>query len=314
MSKKISPILAAIATGVLLFSACAAAPNASPMLAQSERAADEAAPGAPPTGGTHAKDTANAASTDRLVIKNADLTIVVDDPDAAAQVIGQLAESAGGYVVSSNLYRTRTKSGIEVPQASITLRVPAEQLDEVLANIKKQATQETLSEAITSQDVTSEYTDLQSRLRNAQAAETELTRILEAADSTEDVLAVYAQIKAVREEIELLTGQIQYYEQSAAFSLIKVSLLAEESLQPLEIGGWKPQGVARDAIQALIYTMQFLASAAIWFVLFCAPVLVVLGVPLLLVLSGIRLAVRQARKPGKPKAPPPTPPQDAPVA
>jgi hypothetical protein len=316
MFKKILPLIVII---TLLLSACAAQATPSPAMYEAKRSADGYAADSSAPGGMaqeYNPNTANAPqTTDRLVIKNASLTIVVDDPSLSSQAIGQLAEQMGGYVVSANVYKTYTSGGLEIPQASITIRIPAEKLNEALASVKAQSAKEPVNENITSQDVTSEYTDLQSRLRNSEAAEAELTRIMEEANKTEDVLSVYAQLKAVREEIELLKGQIQYYDQSVAYSLISVELVANESVQPLEIGGWEPKGVALDAIQALIDTMQVLASGAIWFVLFCAPVLLVLGIPLAILIAGIRLLTRKARKQVKPRSPlPPVTPHDAPVA
>jgi hypothetical protein len=319
MFKKFLPL---IAIAALLLSACGAAATPAPSFApQAERSADNYASGAPAPGGTNgttkgvSADTGNTSQVDRLVIKNANLEIVVEDPNKVSDFIAKLAEEMGGYVVSANMYQTYSTSGDGIPRGSISIRIPVEKLNEALTQIKGQSSQDVVNETISSEDVTSAYTDLQSRLRNSEAAEAELTRIMEEANKTEDVLNVYAQLKAVREEIELLKGQIQYYEQSAAYSLISVELVAEASIQPLEVGGWKPQGVARDAIQTLINTMQIFGSAAIWFVLFCAPVLLVLGIPLAILIAGIRLLTRKARKQVKRPVPlPPAGPHDAPVA
>jgi hypothetical protein len=201
------------------------------------------------------------SEVERLVIKNADLTIVVKNPAQTMDAISRMAEEMGGFVVSSNLYQTVLESGVEVPRASITIRVPVERLSEALAQIKSGAGQ-VLSENISGQDVTQEYTDLQSRLRNLEQAEAQLSEIMASATETEDVLRVYSELNRVREQIEVLKGQIQYYEQSAALSAISVDIIADAAVQPLTIGGWQPVGVAKDAIQALINTLKFLANVA----------------------------------------------------
>ncbi|MBN2147436.1 MAG: DUF4349 domain-containing protein [Anaerolineales bacterium] len=240
---------------------------------------------------------------ERIVIKNADLSIAVDDPTKSMERISQLAEEYGGYVVAANLYQTYLESGIQVPQASITIRVPAGKLNDAMERIKEETSQPIISESINSQDVTAEYTDLQSRLRNLQAAETQLVEIMGAAVKTEDVLAVYSQLTAVREQIEIIQGQIQYYEQSAAMSAISVSLLTNEAVQPLTIGGWQPVGVAKDAVQALINVLKFLVNVAIWSVILIIPVgLLVFGPPILIIRA---LLKRRARR--KAQAAPPAP-------
>ena len=132
--------------------------------------------------------------TDRLVIRNANLSLVVADPAAASNQIIALAASLNGYVVSSNTYQASVDSaGNKIMQANLTIRVPSAQLDAALAQLRALAV-EVRSETISGQDVTSEYTDLQSHLRNLEAAETKLQQIMDGATKTEDVLAVYNQL------------------------------------------------------------------------------------------------------------------------
>ena len=230
---------------------------------------------------------------ERLVIKNADLVIVVKDPSSSMDAIVRLAEELGGFVVSANLYQTTAEGGAKVPQGSVTIRVPAEYLNDALDEIKGESDQDPLSESISSQDVTGEYVDLQSRLSNLEATETQLLVIMEDADETEDVLTVYNELVRVRGEIEVTKGRIKYLEQSAALSSVHVELLADEAVQPLTVGGWQPSGVAKTAVQALINALKFFANAAIWVVIFVLPVLLILFV---VVFLPVRWVVRRLRR------------------
>lgn len=243
----------------------------------------------------------SAQESTRLVIENANMTIVVAEPGQAMSEITRMAEEMGGFVVRSNLYKTTTESGIEVPQANITVRVPVERLDDALSAIRgltENPEEDVRSENRTGEDVTESYTDLQSRLRNAEETERQLREIQASATRTEDVLNVFNQISAIREQIEVLKGQIKYYEESAALSAIDVQLMAQEAVDPLTIGGWKPEGVARDAVQALINTVKFLANALIWIVLWLLPVGLIVGLPLFLIIRAVRR--RRARRAAPP--------------
>ena len=222
------------------------------------------------------QDSSAPAQIDRLVIKNANMTIVVPDPALSMDRISQLAEEMGGFVVSANLYKQTLSNGTEVPRVSIAIRVPAEKLDQALESIRSESDETPQSESLNSQDVTSEYVDLESRLKNLEAAEAELTEIMQDARKTEDVLSVYNQLVSIREQIEVIKGQMKYYEQSAALSSISVELIADQAVQPIEIGGWKPVGIAKDAIESLLKALQSLISAVIWILLFLLPVLLVL--------------------------------------
>ena len=233
-----------------------------------------------------------------LVIKNADLTIVVKDPTAKMDAIAGMAEGMGGRLVSSNLSETYTPDGTKVPQGTIVVRVPAAKLDDALKEIKSNVI-EVQNENRSSQDVTKEYIDLQSQLDNLNATEQQLTLIMQKADKTTDVLDVFNQLTQIRGQIDVIKGQMQYYQQSAALSAISVNLVAQQSTQPITVAGWEPQGQARDAIQALVNFFQGFVNFLIWLVLLVIPALVLIALPIFLIFLLVRaiLRRRQAKKP-----------------
>jgi hypothetical protein len=238
-----------------------------------------------------------AAAVERMVIKNASLGIIVPDPASALNTVGRMAESMGGYVVNSNIYKTRAPNGAEVPEAYTTIRVPSERLNDALDQIKalvKDPGTDVLNENISGEDVTQSYVDLKSRLRNQEDAAAQLREILAEARRTEDVLAVYRELNSVSEQIEVLKGQIQYYEESARLSAITVTIQSEEAIAPITIAGWTPVGVARDAVQTLVDALQTIANGAIWGVLFCLPIGLIILIPLYFLWRGfLRLRARR---------------------
>jgi hypothetical protein len=243
----------------------------------------------------------STSAVDRLVIYNADLQIAVEDPITSMDAIISMAENAGGFVVYSNLYQSTSSAGKTVPQASLTVRVPAGQLDSIMDAIKAltpDPEEDVLSENVSGQDVTSEYTDLESRLRNLEAAEAALVELMDEAKDTQDVLDVFDELTYYRGEIETVKGRMQYLEESAAMSAITVQVIAKESLQPIEIAGWEPKGTAKKAVEALINTGQFIADAAIWFGIYCLPFLIPLGIGVYFLVKIIRKrrASRKAKK------------------
>ena len=291
----------------LLLTSCAAAPKSSAPAIMQDYSANDAAPmemaqeemmgeSAPESDTNVFGQPGYASEVERVVIKNASISIVVDDPAIAMDQITRMSESMGGFVVHSNLYKTYVENGIEVPAADITVRVPAEQLTAALDQIKSLVSnQETdiQNETVSGEDVTKDYTDLKSRLRNLEDAEAQLREIMASATKTEDVLSVFNRLTQVREEIEVLQGQINYYEESARLSSISVRVISKEAIKPLTIGGWEPVGVARDALQALINGLQFLADALIWILLFFAPILLIIFLPIFFI---VRMVIRYRRK------------------
>lgn len=219
----------------------------------------------------------------QMIMMNASLSIAVDDPAATLRDVQQLAKGMGGYTVSSNLYKSYTSSGVEVPQANLIIRVPAERLDEAMQKIKDMTgdpKKYTLNENVSGQDVTKEYTDLKSRLRNLEEADAKLSEFYENAANTEDALSIYSQKMQVTEQIEIIKGQIKYYDESVSTSSITLQIQSKETIAPITVAGWQPSGVARDALQALLDFGKGLVNFLIWLVILVVPIVLLFGLPI----------------------------------
>ncbi|MEB2334397.1 MAG: DUF4349 domain-containing protein [Anaerolineaceae bacterium] len=239
----------------------------------------------------------NVETQKRMVIQTVDLAIVVADPKTRMDEIASMAETMGGFVVSSNLYTTNYGVNYaEAPEATTTIRVPQEKIDDALKAIKKDAVKVNY-ENRSSDDVTNAYVDLQSRLKAKQAAEKKLLEFLDQATDTEGVLAVYIQLQQIQSDIEVLKGQIQYYDESVALSAISIRLIAQETIQPVEVGGWKLQGAVNDAVQDLVYFTQEFTRSIIRFALFTLPSFLLLAIPFCLFFLIARGFYRKFRKP-----------------
>jgi hypothetical protein len=297
-------ILALLLAGCSASARNYAVPEAPAITTDLQRAASEAGVAPSADKSSYALNQ-TTASVDKLVIKNASLSISVNDPLKSMDNISHMAEGMGGFVVTADMYQQTLSNGVKVPQVSMTIRVPAERLDEALSTIKKETDQPIITENGSSQDVTADYTDLNSRLTNLQAAEKQLQEIMASATKTEDVLSVYSQLVSVREQIELIKGQMKFYEQSAALSSISIQLIPNAAIQPITIAGWQPKGVAKQALQSLINALQSIADFGIRLAILYVPVLLIIFVPIGLIVWGIVSLVRKIRRPKVLPAPAP---------
>jgi molybdopterin converting factor small subunit len=80
------------------------------------------------------------------------------------------------------------------------------------------------SESTSGQDVTEQYTDLDAQLRNLQASETQLLKLMDQAGKVADVLAVQQELVKTRGQIEQIMGRMQYLKQSSTLAFIQVTL------------------------------------------------------------------------------------------
>jgi len=267
-----------IAVLLALVGACAAPgvapmPTPAPLPAfagerEQAAAADEGAKGLP---------SQVSASEERMIVRTADLSLVVSDAEAAAAQIKSIAAGLGGYVVSTQLWRDE-----DLLRGTITVRVPAESLDDALGRFKRLAIR-VERESGGSRDVTEEYTDLDAQLRNLEATEQELRELLSAVrertGKAEDILSVHRELTNVRSQIEQLKGRMQYLERTAAMSAVSIELIPDVLARPIASGGWRPSETASAAVRALVDTLRLAAGAAIWVALYVFPIAALVVVP-----------------------------------
>lgn len=220
---------------------------------------------------------------ERLIIRTGELSLVVTDTEETMAQIAQMAESNGGWVVNSSVFQ----AGENAKRGNITVRVPVEGFNSAMEAMKDLAVEVT-NESTSGQDVTEEYVDLSLRLENLEATADRVRNFLDEARNVEEALAVNQELSRLEGEIERIKGRVEFLSQSASFSTIHVNLTPDILAQPVQVGGWRPEGVAREAIEALVDTLQGLANFLIWVVIYVLPVLLLLGIPFWLVIRFVR--------------------------
>jgi len=229
----------------------------------------------------------------RMVVYTVDMSIVVKDTQAALDQIEQLTNAVGGYVVSAQT--TQYDAGA---YGNAVIRVPTAELDNVLAQLESLAL-EVRNQNKTGSDVTEEYVDLESRVKVLEAAEQELLELYQtrqADGEVTDILEVYQQLVAFREQIETLTGRMQYLEESAAMAKVTISVTPDALAQPVQVGRWRPDGTAREALEVLVSSLRFLADMIIWGVILVLPLALLVGGAIF----GIGRLIRRRRRRAKP--------------
>jgi len=196
---------------------------------------------------------------ERMIVRNGDISLVVEDVAEAQDEVAGLATRLGGWVVNSNIY------GDEEMRGWISIRIPSDKFDQALDELRAMAVRVT-SESTSTQDITEEYVDLESRLRNAEATESQYLALLGRAEEVEDILRIYESLSQIRYEIEQIKGRMQYLEQISAMSLISINL--EPSLGPLVSPGWSASEALNSAVRGLTSFGQGLGTAFIWIGIF----------------------------------------------
>ena len=213
-------------------------------------------------------------SSSRVVIKNSNLSLLVKDVRKTGDQILDFVKSKGGYMVSTSYNRPD-----ESPFATITVRVPAKDLDESLTFFRSLAIKVT-SENLVGDDVTEEFTDIKERIATLEKTKSKFESILEKTINVQEILAVQREIINIQQQIDSLKGQNKAIEQNAALTKVTVFLSTDELALPYTPDKtFRPNVVFKQAVRSLLDNLRVAGETLIW-----VGVYSVIWVPALMIL------------------------------
>lgn len=218
---------------------------------------------------------------DPRIIKNGTINILVKDIHVAINDIEKTAYDFGGGIIHKNI----RENDIRHRHATLTVKVPSDDFDRTTAHIRSLAEHVT-HETASTQDVSAEFIDQESRLIQKKAHEQQiLDEILPRALTVEDLITVENHLAGIRSDIERIEGRLQYLRVQTEFSTISLTLTEESST--LSDTHWRPSTVAVDASNTLIKRIQNIIDHGIHIAISGLPIFILslIGLSLLYTLG-----------------------------
>ncbi len=262
----------------------AAQPTSAPVAAAAQPTSAPAATAAPSnqSGGFTPGQPSNALPIDRKIIKNGQLTMIVDSADTALARVTGIASDVGGYVVGSHTFAEGSSTG-----AQITIAVPVDRFEEAV-NLVRKVAQHIDSDVTTSSDVTEQYVDLQSRQKNLEATADRIRSFLEKAATVDEALKINQQLSQVEDQIEQIKGKLNAMNARTSFSTITVDMhepkpsptpTATPTATPTPTPiGWHPDQTFNSAMTVQTSLLRTLGDLAIWLIVVLLPYVLFFGV------------------------------------
>ncbi len=253
----------------------------------SEAAGLAGAAPARPSAPVQGESPAPADPAPRLLTYTATIDLRVAAVPAGVAEVEAIADRYGGYVANSRVF-----GGPEAPRASVTIRVPSQFFRNAMNDLRG-AGDRVLSESLSTEDVTDQYTDLEAQLRSLRAAEAQYLELLRRAQTVEDTLRVQTQLRQVRTDIERIQGRLLGLDRRIEYSTITANL----SQPGVTLGrdGFDPGRIIREAWEGSLVFLQTVAEVvlrvAVFFWWFCIPA-VLIGL-----VAGVLVARRRRPKP-----------------
>ena len=209
---------------------------------------------------------------DRLVIRDTSMSLLVKDVRDSLNSIGDLARTAGGFMVNTNL--SSPEGGAS---GNISVQVPSEKRDEVVDSIRDLGVR-VVSENVYGRDVTAEFEDLDARLAVLTKTKDKFEGILESASKVQDLLQVQRELVSLQSQIDNLKGRQKYLAESARLTKISVYVSTDELALPFAPENpWRPNVIVKRATRSLVANVRNFGSALIWLGVYSVVWIPVLG-------------------------------------
>jgi len=213
---------------------------------------ESSSPSAPVFAGESGQPQPIADVLGRQVIRNGSVDLTVESVGDAFDQVRGIVDQAGGYLASSSF-----SGRAESERARMTVRIPAEKFDQVIADLRNLAV-EVNSVSTSSQDVTEEFSDLQASLRNLRAVESQYLTLLGEANNIGDILQVQDRLNGVRYELERIQGRLNLLENQTSLATLEIALFPEAGAPPKEPG----DGFVDQVKAAWQSSLDFIGAAA----------------------------------------------------
>ena len=237
-----------------------------------------------------------AAAIDRKIVKNAEVSVLVEDSDTAVDRLTQVVSDVGGYIVSSRVWYQPHVDGESYKYATITLGVPVDQFEVAMRRVRAMGLQ-VLDENASGEDVTDQFVDLQSRLSNLEATQARIQSFLEDAKTVDEALRINQELAQIEAQIEEVKGRMNYLADRSSFSTITVTVspqLPEIEPAPVpEPKPWTPGDTLKEATKTLVNAYQGIVEVTIWMLVVVLPIL---APPALVLWLIVRLVRRKSNK------------------
>ena len=203
----------------------------------------------------------SAVRKNAKLILNANLTLETQDFDKASADIEKMAADAGGYLESSSLSGDAGNR-----HASYVLRIPQEKFEAFYEQLGSSV--HVVYSSRSSEDVTEQYTDIETRLATLTTKHERLLALLDQADKMEDIISLENALADCEYEIDSLTGSKRHYDDLVGFSTFYVDLEEVQTLTATPEGsgfGAQLAQAAKTGTRGLVNAVRALIVGAVMF-------------------------------------------------
>lgn len=174
----------------------------------------------------------SGVSTMEKIIKYVDLNVETQDFDNLINTIKDEISRLGGYdektEISGNRYNSRNNNRY----AHIVARVPKDRLDEFVEIVNEEGN--VVNESSSSENVTLDYVDTESRKKSLEIEQERLFSLLEKTETLEDIVTLESRLSSIRYELQMYETQLRTMDNKVDYSTVTITINEVERMTPTQ--------------------------------------------------------------------------------
>lgn len=257
-----------------------------------EGAAEEGADPASPVTLTSASGSPSSP-VGRKLIRTVFMNVETDSFDDVVKQLQEKVAELGGYIERSDMSGSSMTDTYSRPSryANITARIPSVKLDQFIVSVEGSGNVIYKSES--TEDVTLQYSDLESKKKTLSLEQDRIWALLEKADTLEAVIALEERLSEIRYELESMESRLKLYDNQVEYSTVDITINEKTVIEftptaPESVGQRIKKGFTRNVNGVLETLTDFFI-----FLIASSPVWVPFGVIILLIALFTRKAVKK---------------------
>jgi hypothetical protein len=158
----------------------------------------------------------NESSIERKIIKKGEIKFQTRSIQETTNFITENVKSLNGYISSDNVYNSEDR----ITQR-IEVRIPFNSFDDLLSRISDNV-KKIEYKNVQLEDVTSEYIDIESRIKTKKELENRYIELLSKAITVQEILSIEKELGTLRTDIESIEGRLKYLKDQVGLSTLTV--------------------------------------------------------------------------------------------
>lgn len=170
----------------------------------------------------------------RKLIRTVYLTVETDEFDLLIKSLKEQINALSGYVEQSSTSGSSMLYGNQPGSrySSMVIRIPSKDLDQFIAQVEEGGNVTNRSES--TEDVTLQYSDLESRKKTLTVEQDRIWALLEKADTLEAVIALEERLSEIRYELESMESRLRLYDNQVDYSTVNLDIREVTVYTPTE--------------------------------------------------------------------------------